>query len=74
MSEQTRASLRVTNCLNGAHYIVRGRKAKLYICTEHRHRADFALLVEKGLLIDTMMNEKSETKCEAIVFKGTVMV
>ena len=74
MGEKTPASLRIANCTKNARYIVRGRKAKIYICAEHRYRADFNLLIDKGLLIAEMMKELSETKCQALVFKGTVTI
>ena len=69
MSEKT--SLRITKCTKDSHYIVMGRKAKINLCTEHRYRADFEMLIERGLLTVTMLSEQSETKCEAPVFKVT---
>ncbi len=74
MGEQAKASLRIDKCTKDSRYIIRGRKAKIYICAEHRYRADFDQLIEKGLLIATLMNELSETKCEAPVFKGSMTI
>ncbi len=74
MGEQAKASLRIDKCPKDSRYIIRGRKAKIYICAGHRFRADFELLIKKGLLIVEMMNELSDTKCQAPVFKGSMTI
>ena len=74
MSERKRGTIRIDKCPKGSRYIVRGRRAKLYLCAEHRFRADFELLIEKGLLNVVTMRELSETKCQAPVFKTMVTI
>ena len=74
MSQPPQASLRVIDCEKGSHYILRGRRGKLYICAEHRFRADIVRFIEAGLITVTMMTLLSEEKCQMAVFKGTITI
>ena len=74
MSQQIDASLRILACPKDSHYILRGRRGKVYICAEHRYRADIVRLLEAGLITDTLMEHLSEVKCQLPVFKGTITI
>ena len=74
MSQPPQASLRVVDCPKDSRYILRGRRGKLYACSEHRHRADMVRFIEAGLITDTMMDHRSEEKCQLPVFKGTITI
>ena len=72
MSQPPQASLRIVDYIKDSHFILRGRRGKLYACSEHRHRADMVRYIEAGLIMATMMDHLSGTKCQLPVFKGTI--
>ena len=74
MSQAPPASLHIMVCKKNAHYILRGRRGKLYACSEHRHRADMVLYIEAGLITDTLLEHLGKDKCQSAVFKGTITI
>ena len=74
MSQPPQAILRIIDCTKDSHYILRGRRGEVYICAEHRYRAEVVRFIEAGLITDTLMEHLSEVKCQLPVFKGTITI
>lgn len=75
MGEQTQSFVRSSKCGKHTRYIIKGRRAKLYACMEHRFRVDIVRLIESGLLEEgEMLPVLSEKPCEITTFEGTVKI
>ena len=64
----------VEDCKKASHVVLTGCKGKkIHVCMEHRHRADYNLLVEQGLLWEqTKSASDTERRCQAPRFRFTI--